>query len=431
MQIGDFLNRLDGVKRSGDGWTAKCPGHDDQHASLSISTGEDGRILLKCHKGCEVERITERMGLTVKDLFPEKQSKKERPRIVAIYDYPGGVQKVRYADKSFSWRQPDGKGGWTYNRKGVTPSLYVAGSLGGAVCICEGEKDADSLHRLGYDAASGADGAGHGKWLKQYTEQLKGSAVVIFEDNDAEGQNYAQETAAALYEAGITSQVLDLRTVWPGVPEKGDISDLIAHFGDEQACELIAQLITQTPEWTPAADPFLSCFKALDDFEEQEATWLIPGWVPEGQITLMAADGGIGKTTLWCNMIAAISSGRACVLDPPGHTRQPKKVAFLTTEDSVRKKLKKKLRLAGANTANILTPDFAADKDGLLRGLKFGSQEMERFIKYFRPALCVFDPVQGFVPPDINMGIHDRMETMLTVFSIILGLLFAMYLKML
>ena len=119
---------------------------------------------------------------------------------------------------------------------------------------------------------------------------------------------------------------------------------------------------------------------------------------------------GIGKTTLWCNMIAAISSGQRCILDPPGHQRQPRKVAFLTTEDSVRKKLKKKLRLAGANMGNIITPDFLADKEGVLRGLKFGSSEMERFVRYFKPALCVFDPVQGFVPPDINMGSRNAMR---------------------
>lgn len=412
MDVKDFLNRLDGVKASGSGWAAKCPAHDDQHASLSISAGEDGRILLKCHGGCKTESITAALGLTVKDLFPAPR-KKERPAPVATYNYPGGVQKLRYADESFSWRRPDGSGGWIWDRKGVPPSLYVAGELGGAVCICEGEKDCDSLHRLGYNAASGADGAGHGKWKKEYTEQLKGSAVVIFQDNDKQGQDYAQETASALYGAGISSKVLDLRTVWPEIPEKADISDLIARFGEDRACEMIVQLIRDTPDWTPAASPFLACFKTLATFEEQEATWLIPGWVPEAQITLMAADGGIGKTTLWCNMVAGISSGRACFLDPPGHTRKPQKVAFLTTEDSVRKQLRRKLRLTGADLGNILTPDFMADKEGLLRGLKFGSREMEQFVRYFRPALVVFDPVQGFVPADINMGSRNAMRDLM------------------
>jgi RecA-family ATPase len=157
-------------------------------------------------------------------------------------------------------------------------------------------------------------------------------------------------------------------------------------------------------------DRFLSCFKRLDSFEEEEATWLVPGWIPDGQITLIAADGGVGKTTLWCDIIKGVSSGTRCVLDPEDYTREPKTVAFLTTEDSVRKKLRKKLRLAGANASNIITPDFAADKDGMLRDLKFGSSSMEKFIRAFRPALCVFDPVQGFVPPDINMGSRNAMR---------------------
>ena len=266
---------------------------------------------------------------------------------------------------------------------------------------------------MGWDAVSAEDGAGEGKWHIEYTMQLKGRHVLIFQDNDEKGKAFAQETAAALNGSAESVRVLDLSTVWPDMPEKADVSDMVEHYGDERACQLIADLTHNTPEWTeapPEEDPFLSCFKTLGDFEEEEATWLVPGWIPEGQITLMAADGGIGKTTLWCNIIAAISSGRRCILDPPEHTRAPQRVAFLTTEDSVRKKLRKKLRLAGANMNNIITPDFLADKSGALRDLKFGRPEMGKFVRHFRPALCVFDPVQGFIPPDINMGSRNAMR---------------------
>lgn len=370
-------------------------------------------MLLRCHAGCDTDRIVSAMGLTVKDLFEDKPEQKGRPYIVATYIYPNGAQKLRYSDKHFGWRQPDGKGGWIWNRKGLPRSLYVAGELSGIVAVAEGEKDADTLHRLGWNAASGEDGAGKGKWHSEYTEQLKGCHVLIFQDNDSTGKAFAQETAASLYGAAASVRVLDLSTVWLDMPEKADVSDMVQHYGEERACQLIAELIDRTPEWTeatPEEDPFLSCFKTLGDFEEEEATWLVPGWIPEGQITLMAADGGIGKTTLWCNIIASISSGRRCILDPPEHTREPQRVAFLTTEDSVRKKLRKKLRLAGANMDNIITPDFLADKSGTLRDLKFGRPEMGKFVRHFRPALCVFDPVQGFIPPDINMGSRNAMR---------------------
>ena len=416
MDVQDFLRRLEGVTGGRGGqWTAKCPAHDDRHNSLSISTGDDGRILLRCHAGCSAEKITDAMGLSVKDLFLTDSKPQKSSEIIATYNYYDDsgkllAQKQRRADKSFVWRRPDGKGGWIYKRQGVPHRLYVAGELEKAVFLCEGEKDADNIRKLGYCAASGADGAGTGKWRKEYTEQLKGCTVCIMQDNDTVGREYAQETAAALRKVCTSVQVFDLATVWPDIPEHGDISDLIARFGKEKACELIASLLMNTPQWEPPPDSFLSCFKTLDSFTEEEATWLVPGWIPDGQITLMAADGGVGKTSLWVNLIAAVSSGKRCILDPPGYQRRAQKVAFLTTEDSVRKKLKKKLRLAGADMSNIITPDFLADKEGVLRGLKFGSHEMERFIKYFKPALCVFDPVQGFVPPDINMGSRNAMR---------------------
>ena len=85
-------------------------------------------------------------------------------------------------------------------------------------------------------------------------------------------------------------------------------------------------------------------------------------------------------------------------------------MTFLTTEDSVRKKLRKKLRLAGANMDNITTPDFSEDRNGLLRKVKFGTPEMEKVLWALRPVLCIFDPVQGFTPPKVNMGSRNEMR---------------------
>jgi hypothetical protein len=39
--IGLLLSRLQGVRKSGRGWQAKCPSHEDRHASLSV--GEASR----------------------------------------------------------------------------------------------------------------------------------------------------------------------------------------------------------------------------------------------------------------------------------------------------------------------------------------------------------------------------------------------------
>lgn len=72
MQIEEFLGRLDGVKKNGIGWTAKCPSHQDRQNSLSVGDGDKG-IVLKCFAGCEAGDIVGAMGLAMKDLFPNEE----------------------------------------------------------------------------------------------------------------------------------------------------------------------------------------------------------------------------------------------------------------------------------------------------------------------------------------------------------------------
>ena len=69
--VDNVLARLDRVHRSGRGWTARCPAHDDHRPSLSINEGNDGRALVKCHAGCERTEIVAAMGLEMRDLFVE------------------------------------------------------------------------------------------------------------------------------------------------------------------------------------------------------------------------------------------------------------------------------------------------------------------------------------------------------------------------
>lgn len=335
--IQEVLRYFDGVKRCSDGqYMARCPCHDDRKQSLSIGRGQKG-VVMKCQAGCDTRDIIARVGLKPADLFYEPQSKtQERAQIAAIYNYPGGVQKIRYADKRFTWRRPDGKGGWIWNRQGVKPSLYIAADeLTGAVAVVEGEKDADNLHRLGWDAVSGADGAGPGKWKPEYTEQLNGLSVCIFQDNDDVGRAYAQETAAALHGVAKSVRVLDLSRVWPEIPEHGDVSDLIAKFGDEKACKLMAQLETTTPEWEPPKEPDIFDsfgFYSVPDLTEEERRppeFIIDGMVPCG-MTFLSGAPKIRKTFMALQMAISVATGQPFL----GHNTTKCDVAYLDLEGS-------------------------------------------------------------------------------------------------
>lgn len=63
LTIDAVLARLEGVRKSGAGWIAKCPAHDDRHASLSIREGERGRVLLHCFADCTFRDIVCTLGL--------------------------------------------------------------------------------------------------------------------------------------------------------------------------------------------------------------------------------------------------------------------------------------------------------------------------------------------------------------------------------
>lgn len=75
MSAATLLDRLDKVRERGPGqWSARCPAHEDAGPSLSIKEIPDGRVLIHCFAGCEVEDVVAAVGLDLADLFPPRES---------------------------------------------------------------------------------------------------------------------------------------------------------------------------------------------------------------------------------------------------------------------------------------------------------------------------------------------------------------------
>lgn len=70
-----LLSRLDGVKKAGRGWIARCPAHEDRRASLSVAEGDDARVLLHCFAGCTAADVVAAAGLELADLYPERKDR--------------------------------------------------------------------------------------------------------------------------------------------------------------------------------------------------------------------------------------------------------------------------------------------------------------------------------------------------------------------
>lgn len=77
--IENFLPRLDKVKKSGKGYQARCPAHEDKGPSLSLREGDDGKVLLHCFAGCSAGAVVAALGLSMADLFPPSGTPRRPP----------------------------------------------------------------------------------------------------------------------------------------------------------------------------------------------------------------------------------------------------------------------------------------------------------------------------------------------------------------
>lgn len=236
-EVSRFLEKLDGVRANGNNWSARCPCRsDDANPSLSIGQGDDGRVLITCHRGlpCDVQQICESVGITVSELMPPKKDKKRKLTLTDTYEYRDALgtllfQKQRFVDedgkKTFRQRRIDPDSGeWVSNLDGVEKVLYnlpmvcAARDNGQEIWLVEGEKDVDTLTSMGIVATTMPGGAG--KWLDIHTETLAGSNIVIVADNDEPGKKHAEEVAAVLRDAGCSIS-LKISKVKP----KADVTD--------------------------------------------------------------------------------------------------------------------------------------------------------------------------------------------------------------
>lgn len=258
MELPEFLSKLSGVKSNGDGYTAHCPAHEDKRNSLSVAEN-DGRLLIKCFAGCETKDVVSAMDLKLADLFTAQRPARngrdiERYKglpIVAYYDYTDENGTLLYqvmrtdpkGDFPCRHPDPDKSGSWIWKMKGVTRVLYKLPAVLAAirtykkVFLVEGEKDADSLARIGLTGTS-ITGGSSAPWNKSYSEVLNKTTVVILPDNDDPGRKFATR---------VHTQLRDSTTLYlPGLPPSGDVSDWIAAGGTRQ--NLIAQARTALEE---------------------------------------------------------------------------------------------------------------------------------------------------------------------------------------
>jgi RecA-family ATPase len=293
---------------------------------------------------------------------PATAAQNSQHKIVASYDYTDEFgtllfQVVRLAPKTFRQRRPDGKGGWIWNLEGVTrvlyrlPELLEAIALERRVFVAEGEKDVETLARLGIVATCNPGGAG--KWRDAYADQLAGADVVVLPDHDKAGRNHAEAIARSLVDKAARVRLLEL----PGLPDKGDASDWFAAGGTVEAFN---DLVEAASDWTAQAPPGDGAARLLvrinlaryDSEPVPAREWGVPDRFPRRAVCLLSGEGGRGKSITLLQLAAA----HVLVKDWLRSLPEPGPVILVNAEDEegeIIRRLKPIVEHYGASFADL------------------------------------------------------------------------------
>lgn len=357
---------------------ASCPvpghgaGHGDRNPSLSVTEGQDGTVLVKCHAGCHTDDVLTAAGLMARDLFADTVErrnvtplrpttparlltppapvtpstctvdvcKKYRqieardqkadtvPECVTVYRYTDAAgtpvgEVHRWTPKTFRpfTYTDDGnlRGGGTLTVPYALPQVLEVLSRGGTVLVVEGEKDADTVNRYGLpDLAATTNSGGAGKWTDTHSEHLRaavlenGGTVRVIGDNDTAGRGHAEKTADSL------GQVLGTR---PAVlfPTRGkDVTEHLENGG--QLDEL-----RETPPTYSRLGPLLT----VEDLEGlPPIRRLVDGYLSTPSAAVLVGEYGVGKSALTLSLALSVATGTPFL----GHTVRRERVLYVVGE---------------------------------------------------------------------------------------------------
>lgn len=418
------LSRLDNVHRSGAGWAARCPAHEDRHNSLSIGTGAEGQALIHCFAGCALDAILGAVGMRTSDLYPPTAaSANGRPpdkpvrRLVKTTRYPirngaGATVAVHIrrdfddGSKSMPWERPDGQSGLGGMPYSALP-LYGVHEIGDAeaVVVCEGEKARDALAAYGAVAVgtvTGADGCPSDDSL----QPLVGlDRIIMWPDSDEAGRMHMEKITRRLLALGQPADTI--RWVeWPDAPSKGDAADCTA----EEARRLIAE----APVWTPRArepnpgalhGPGL-VITSLADVRAAPVDWLWRRWLARKKLHILGGHAGDGKSTLTAALAAILSTAGTL---PDGTPAPRLRTLFLLAEDALDDTLRPRLDAHGADVTQIMAIEAVREPDGSDRAFSIARHlpELETEIKRRGIDALIIDPVTSFMPGADRNGEGD------------------------
>ncbi len=144
---------------------------------------------------------------------------------------------------------------------------------------------------------------------------------------------------------------------------------------------------------TPLLRPVLY---SMDTIKPEKIDWFWKDRFPRGNLTILAGQGGLGKSTLVCDLIGRVTTGKPL----PGEqsSRKPERVLMVNLEDDPATVLRQRLDAAGADVrlvANIEGFQRGEDEGVIWIDFQLHSSAFEKMIENYGITFLVVDPISG------------------------------------
>lgn len=401
MILQDLIHHLEtstghSAKKSGSGYIACCPSHDDTNPSLSISEGGDGKILLNCFAGCSLEDICQSLGIKQTDLFPEtSRGGWDAPRKKTVYRYQDEdgctlFSKVRIepgfkgSSKSFYCERVDENGNAVKSLNGCRKVLYRLPELLKAITesktifLVEGEKDTEKLIEYGLAATTAPESL---KWIREFSETLIGTDVVILYDMDKTGYERREMLCGQLFGIVNRLRVVDLPGLEYQESHGKDVSDWLAK--GHTTAELL-ELVSRTPDFAPT----------------QKDSGSVPGMAEKSSIFSPVNDGVFLPESPVKTSLNAESSPEKASAEFP--TRQDSCIRAVSLEDFLKVELPKREMLLfpflPTQGLCLLYAKRGVGKTHVALGIAYAIATGGTFLRWYAPAAKKVLYIDGEMP---------------------------------
>lgn len=393
--------------RRGNGFKHECPVHDDKEPSVNVDY-RDGKVLVRCHAGCQTADVVAALDLTFDDLFDEEPDKKANKVLAAEYDYHDGAgnyvfSKQRYFPKDFRIAVKDGKGGYSWGLpRGCAAWLYRAPEVrqasqdGETVWLVEGEKDADAMKRAyGVVATTQPHGAGNGKFTEWHARCLYGADVRIIADNDDVGKAYALEVYEMLVANGTEP------TVWLAKEGK----DAYDHIQAGHALEDFRPL----PKPQLRVEGIVGTELMVKEFKP--LVFAVDGILPQG-VAILAGSPKAGKSFITLDWAVGVATGGKTMSELECKAGD---VLYIGLEDSERRVKDRLNLLCEGHVPNLDRIEFQTIDSGWVGGQQGMAWMAEWAEERPDPRLIIIDTLRK-AEPDLDEARNQyiaEQETML------------------